>query len=104
MVKARLNELGTPVYFVIVLQDIVIETMLGRKNSVQGPLLLKLLFVGLKTMSPFVTAKYFLHCVLFKVSIMCTYITFQSGNLSDVKPSVSVSVSTSSSVVFFDTE
>ena len=101
MVKARLNELGTPVYFVIVLQDIVIETMLGRKNSVQGPLLLKLLFVGLKQY-PIVTAKYFLHCVLFKVSIMCTYITFQSGNLSDVKPSVSVSVSTSSSasVVF----
>ena len=28
------------------LQDIVIETMLGGKNSVQGPLLLKVLFVG----------------------------------------------------------
>ena len=68
MVKARLNALGTPVYVVIVLQDIVIETMLGRKNRVQGPLLLKLLFVGLKTMSPFVTAKYFLHIVIFIVS------------------------------------
>ena len=57
MVKARLNELGTPVYFVIVLQDIVIETMLGRKNSVQGPLLLKLLFVGLKTNVPICHSK-----------------------------------------------
>ena len=37
------------------LQDIVIETMLGGENSVQGPLLLKLLFVGFKTMSPSVT-------------------------------------------------
>ena len=36
----------------IPLQDIVIETILGGKNSVQGPLLLKLLFVDLKTMSP----------------------------------------------------
>ena len=54
MVKARLNALGTPVYVVIVLQDIVIETMLGRKNSVQGPLLLKLLFVGLETISPLI--------------------------------------------------
>ena len=34
------------------LQHIVTETILGRKNSVQGPLLLKLLFLGLKTMSP----------------------------------------------------
>ena len=34
------------------LQDIVFETILGEKNSVQGPPLLKLLFVGLKTMSP----------------------------------------------------
>ena len=33
------------------LQDIVIETILGRKNSVQGPVLLKLLFVSLKRMS-----------------------------------------------------
>ena len=41
------------VFFVgVALQDIVIETILGGKNSVQGPLLLKLLFVGLKTMSP----------------------------------------------------
>ena len=30
------------------LQGIVFETILGRKNSVQGPLLLKLLFVCLK--------------------------------------------------------
>ena len=37
------------------LQDIVIETMLGRESSVYGPLLLKLLFVGLKTMSLSVT-------------------------------------------------
>ena len=36
------------------LQDIVIETILGRKNSVQGPLLLKLLFVSLKTISPLI--------------------------------------------------
>ena len=34
------------------LQDIVIKTILGRKNRVQGPLLLKLLFVGLKTIPP----------------------------------------------------
>ena len=34
------------------LQDIVIETILVRKNSIQGPLFLKLLFVDLKTMSP----------------------------------------------------
>ena len=36
------------------LQDIVIVTILGGKNSVQGPLLLKLVFVGLKTMSLYV--------------------------------------------------
>ena len=34
------------------LQDIVTERMLGGKNSVQVPFLLKLLFVGLKTMFP----------------------------------------------------
>ena len=34
------------------LQDIVIVTVLGGKNSVQGSLLLKLLLIGLKTMSP----------------------------------------------------
>ena len=34
------------------LQDIVIQTILDGKNSVQGPILLKLLFVGFKTMSP----------------------------------------------------
>ena len=33
-------------------QDIVIETILGGINIVQGALLLKLLFVGLKTISP----------------------------------------------------
>ena len=59
------------------LQDIVIETMLGGKSSVQGPFLLKLLFVGLKTMSPSVTAKHpahcNIHCVPFKVSVMCSY-------------------------------
>ena len=38
-------------------QDIVIETILGRKNSVQGPLLLKLLFVSLKIMSPLIHQK-----------------------------------------------
>ena len=32
------------------LQDNGIETILGGKNSIQGPLLLKLLFVGLKRM------------------------------------------------------
>ena len=61
----------------ITLQDIVIETMLGRKNSVQGPRLLKSLFIGFKTISPSVTAKHpahwNIHCVLFKVSIMCCY-------------------------------
>ena len=61
----------------IPLQDIVIETMLGRKNSVQGPLLLKFLFVGLKTMSLSVTAIHpahcNIHCVPFKVYIMCLY-------------------------------
>ena len=30
------------------LEDIVIERKLSSKNSIQGPLLLKLLFVGLK--------------------------------------------------------
>ena len=50
------------------LQNIVIETMLGRENSVQGPLFLKLLFVGLKTMSPSVTAKHPAHCNIFIVS------------------------------------
>ena len=41
-------------YFVknAITRYIVIETFLGGKNIVQGPLLLKLLFVGLKTMSP----------------------------------------------------
>ena len=39
------------------LQGIVIETILGRKNSVQGPLLLKLLFVSLKKMSPLIHQK-----------------------------------------------
>ena len=34
------------------LQDIVIATILGGKNSVQGPLWQKLLFVGLKSMYP----------------------------------------------------
>ena len=34
--------------FICSLQDIVIETILGGKNSVQGPLLLKLLIIGLK--------------------------------------------------------
>ena len=34
------------------LQDIVIKRILGGKNSVLGHLLLKLLFVGLETMSP----------------------------------------------------
>ena len=30
------------------LQDIVIKRLIGRENCVQGPLLLKLLFFGLK--------------------------------------------------------
>ena len=39
--------------------------MLGKKNSVQGPLLLMLLFVGLRTMFPtYVTAKHPLHIVI----------------------------------------
>ena len=54
------------------LQDIVNGTMLGGKNSVEVSLLFKLLFVGLKTMSPSATAKdpahYSIHCVPFKVS------------------------------------
>ena len=70
-------------FSLISLQDIVIETMLGGKNSIQGPLWLKLLFV-VKTMSPFVTTKYpahcNMHCVPFKISIMCVY-HFQSGIL-----------------------
>ena len=57
------------------LQDIVTETILGGENSVQGPLLLTLLFVGLDTMSPSVTAKHhthcYIHCVPFKISIIC---------------------------------
>ena len=40
----------------LTLQDIVIVTMLGVKKIVEGPLLLKSLFVGLRTMSPSVTA------------------------------------------------
>ena len=59
------------------LEDIVVKRMLGGKNSVQGPLVLKLLFVGLKTMSPSVTEKHPAHrniyCALFKLSIMCLY-------------------------------
>ena len=59
------------------LQEIVIETMLGGENSVQGPLLLKLLVVGLEKMSSFITAKHpahcNIHCVAFKVFIMCSY-------------------------------
>ena len=62
---------------ILTLQDIVIVTMLGRKNSVQGPLLLKFLFVGAKTMSPSVTATHpahcNIHCVPFKASIRCSY-------------------------------
>ena len=67
----------TKIQIPLSLQDIVIETMLGRKNSVQGPLMLNILFVGLKTMSPSVTAKHSahcnIHCVPFKVSIMCLH-------------------------------
>ena len=56
------------------LQDNVIETMLVGESSVQGPILLKLLFVGIKTVSPSVTAKHYnIHCVPFKVSIICWY-------------------------------
>ena len=59
------------------LQDIVIGKMLDEKNSVQDPLLFKVLFIGLKTMSPYITAKHpahcNIHCVPFKVSIMCSY-------------------------------
>ena len=51
---------------VTTLQELVIETMLSEKNSIQGPLLLKLLFVGLKTMSPSVTAN-IQHIVIFIV-------------------------------------
>ena len=40
--------------------------MLGGKNSTQDPLLLKLLFVGLRAMSPSITVKhpacYDIHC------------------------------------------
>ena len=43
---------GTEVVFTLnteyTLQDIVIERLIGGENCVQGPLLLKLLFVGLK--------------------------------------------------------
>ena len=42
----KLSEL----FYLFSLQDIVIKT--GVKNSVQDPLLLKLLFVGFKIMSP----------------------------------------------------
>ena len=38
----------TPGYDTFPLQDIVIEIILGGKNSVQGPLLLKLLLLALK--------------------------------------------------------
>ena len=66
------------------LQDIVIEIKLGRKNSVQGPVLLKLLFVCLKTMSLSVKAKQSAHCdshcVPLKVSVVCSC-HFRSGNL-----------------------
>ena len=42
----------------ISLQDTVLKTILGGRNSVQGPFLLKSLFVGLKTMSPSIHYKY----------------------------------------------
>ena len=55
-----------------------------QKNNVQGPLLLKLLFVGLKTMSPSVSVKHpahcNIHCVPFK-GVIFVHITFQSDNL-----------------------
>ena len=50
------------------LHDIVIETMLGGENSVRGPLLLKLLFVGLKTRPSSATAKHPAHCSVVIVS------------------------------------
>ena len=40
------------IFYERLLLDIVIETLLGGKNSVQGPLLLNLLFVDIKTKSP----------------------------------------------------
>ena len=76
------------------IQDYVIETMLGEKISAQGPLLLKLLWqeyfkhgvllVGLKAIFPPFTYQhktkhsaycniYNIHCVLFKVSVFCSY-------------------------------
>ena len=45
-------EIHTLKYDHFSLQDIVIERILGGKNSVLGPLLLKLLFASLKKMSP----------------------------------------------------
>ena len=51
--------------------------MLVGKNSVQRPFFVKLLSVGIKTMSQSVTAKHPAHCnihyVCFKVAIMCSY-------------------------------
>ena len=41
----------------VTLQEFVIESILGGKNSVQGPLLLKLLIVSLITMSPSIHRK-----------------------------------------------
>ena len=72
----QLFSVSTITVLKLTLQYIVIETIY-RKNCVQGPLLLKLLFVGLKTMSSSVTAKHpahcNIHCVPFELSIMCSY-------------------------------
>ena len=81
------NEIGITIYVkqAIALQDIVIETILGGGNSAQDPLLLKSLFVGLKTMSLSVTAKDPARWNIFIVPLQsfpyCAGITFQSGNL-----------------------
>ena len=66
------------------LQDIVIETIFGGKNSVQGPPWLNVLFAGLKTMSPSIHKKdnsarnEEAHWLIFHNA----RITFQSANLA----------------------
>ena len=54
---SHFETLSWPSPYLAQLRDMTIETILGRKNIVQYPLLLKLLIVGLKTVSPSIHSK-----------------------------------------------
>ena len=46
------------IFSVVITRSILFKTMLGEKNSLQGPLLSNYCFFGLKVMSPSVTVKH----------------------------------------------